>query len=257
MASPQVENGHLTIATELLKELLNKPFTANQMRILFALMSLTYGIGQTKAQVSVYDIQVLTGLQKNRVEQALAGLLNSQVVFKQKLANGTSLMGIVKDYERWEITHLGDKLLRELNDPFMPVDVSYTITSNTTDINETFKTPVDYLLHQVQDKLKLKFSLQAYRIERSKAIKLYELALKATQSQTEALGRILDFLDECSTDAFMSKVRYPFSYMLTGFDQWQRAIPKKPKTVKTDERLTGLRYRYDFKARDWRIARAK
>lgn len=243
MASPQVENGAIQIAHDLYLAILQKPFTGLEYRVIGAIIGLTYGVGKTKAEIKTEDIRYLLGaetsLKTQRINEAINKLLAKGVVFRQMLINGSQLLGIQKDYEKWDILspslqdykyiHIPNKEADKMSAPERLVAYGQKVSS--------FKYS----------------SVGKFRKEKAHAKQLYIAALSHTRSSTAALYLLRDFIDE--NQWMRENAPMMFTYMSSRFGPWLKRIPKKPQDVAQMELATGKRWRYNVSLKSWEEAR--
>lgn len=250
MASPQLEDGHLKIASELHRAIYQQGFTSLERSVIDVVMDLTYGANKGKAEMSIEDIRYMLGnlpnLRTDRLTKAVAKLIENRVLFKQQVSEGKFLLGIQKDYEKWFL---------EGDDKMSSLSSLYKYKANTTQSgqNVTQTTPglfLDYL----QRILDFKYSLKAWKVEYPRAKQLYREALQALRNPTDALYALKDYADYLAEDEwFRENVGFPTSYMLTRFERWLRHQPRKPLSVQSDENALGRRFRYNQKTKNWEV----
>jgi phage replication O-like protein O len=100
MAGPQVEDGYMPIANELLEAILRYPFGKRHLKVLLALMRKTYGYRKKADELSATQIANMTGIPRQHVAQALVELSRMRVVLKQDGKHANSL-SINKNYGQW------------------------------------------------------------------------------------------------------------------------------------------------------------
>jgi len=101
-ASPQCENGYTKIANELFDAIIRTGIPGQEMRIMLAVMRLTYGYGKTKDQISYGQLSKITGIPRPRVIEHVKSLVSKKRL--GSLNNGTRkplTMWINKDYLQW------------------------------------------------------------------------------------------------------------------------------------------------------------
>lgn len=246
MADVQPENGVINVARDLFIAIAQTDMKGLERRVLDAVIYLTYGINQTKAQMTVEDIRYILGASKklrtDRISASLDNLIERKLIFKQQLVNGNFLLGIQKDYEEW----LSDDKLSPLS-----------ITSNTNTINKTcisgdkmstLATP-EKLVRYAMSRSGIKHSLGSYKSELKQAKRLYSRAILETKNGPDAYQLIVDYIEQ---DEWMREnVKMQFTFMSRWFDKWFQQIPVKPKWIREDEELLGTPYWYNVKFKQW------
>ena len=250
MASPQLENGHLKIADSLVVAITRNKFSAVQIRMLLAIMLMTYRVGKTKAEIGIEDMRYATGEKRYTLETALEKLIAQNVVFCQHLKNGGTILGIQKDFDKWQPTvpKIGN------------TNTNVLAVSNikpSKELPKIGKTPPERLLNWVLQDLNLKLSLTAWRKERKVAILLYTKALELAHSPLEALVALKDYYSTNADASFRARVIRPMAYLEPGFEKWFKQIPKKPRSIREDEEVTGYRFRYNHIKHDWEMTGEK
>ena len=96
MANPQLENGHLRLANEIIEALMRTNLSAYQMRILWAIWRKTYAWRKPEDWISNSQLISMTGLRKQHVSRAKKELFERQIVTKSGYK-----MGFNKDYTQW------------------------------------------------------------------------------------------------------------------------------------------------------------
>lgn len=126
MASPQVENGHLKLANEIVEVIARTNLSPYETRILFALWRKTYGWNKKNDVISISQIVSMTSIHKSHVCHALNRLIKRNIVVKIGVARTGNKLQFQKDYTRWielpkqatvartgnTVARTGNKLLR-------------------------------------------------------------------------------------------------------------------------------------------------
>lgn len=248
MASPQVENGAVSIATSLHQAIFQTNFTSLERRVLDIVMYMTYGYSKSKSEMSVHDIRYMLGpVDKNRtdrIQKTLDGLLAKRVLFNQEIGEGRYLVGIQKDYDKWlsEVPK-HDKMSHQSS-----ITNIYTNKQHWGDKMSPSEKLVDYACK----KLNLKLPVKLKSVEMKRAKILYSQLLKHFGEPVPALFFLKDCVDMISEDKYvLENVRFPMAYMANQLDTWLARTPRKTRTVKVDEEITGYRFRYDIKKGRW------
>ena len=100
MANPQIENGFTRIANELLEALSRTRFAGQESRVLLHVIRMTYGYRKKSASIALNDVVAATGMRKERCCEALASLLEREVL-KVEDEDGVRRLSIQTDYEQW------------------------------------------------------------------------------------------------------------------------------------------------------------
>ena len=80
MNSPQLENGYLKLASELVDALASYRIPGEQMQVLWVIIRKTYGYNKKEDKISNSQFCELTGLKKPAVCRAINGLVDKKVV---------------------------------------------------------------------------------------------------------------------------------------------------------------------------------
>lgn len=111
MASPQRENGHIEIATEIWERLTKIRIPGQARQVLDFILRKTYGWNKKTDAISLSQFVGGTGLHKNTVCRALNKLLdmrlitkkgNAKSLFTQKGNDTSVIYGFQKDYDQWQ-----------------------------------------------------------------------------------------------------------------------------------------------------------
>lgn len=101
VASPQVENGHLRLANELLEELITRDFSKRQLKIILLILRLSWACNKKYAVIPNLKDFEACGIIKNNIKKELEILEKARVIYWNKEAN---LFAINKYYEYWTIS---------------------------------------------------------------------------------------------------------------------------------------------------------
>lgn len=96
---PQLEDGHVQIANELYEAIILSPLTLREMRVVMAVIRLTYGWNRKQARVTSGLLAKLTGLHSSRVAKVLSGLIEKRVILRH--GGSRSPISINKHYTEW------------------------------------------------------------------------------------------------------------------------------------------------------------
>jgi phage replication O-like protein O len=99
-ASPQVEDGHVRIANELLDAFISFPFSARQQKIVMAVIRKTYGYNKTEDEIGLTQFVKLTGISMKHVSTVISELVEMKVLFVSQGVHARSIK-LNKDYTAW------------------------------------------------------------------------------------------------------------------------------------------------------------
>lgn len=235
MANPQIEEGHLKVADGIALALCRNDFNGHELRIITAIMLMTYRSYKTKAQISSDDLRYATGIKAYRVAAVLDKLDGLNVIYRQIGTSGVQIIGLQKDWEKW-----GEK--RELNLP---------------QTGRRPRTIPELYLDYIQHEMAFTYTLGRWKREHQAAIDMYTLALDKLHNPTAAAYSLRDFFDEEADLGFRTKVRMPALLLLKSFPRYLRYLPSKPKSVRGDEAFRGVRFRWDSKMGAWQPTKDK
>ena len=114
MASPQIENGYIKIANELMEAFLAYEFTKRQHNIINFIVRLSYGFNRKNAYIPRLCFFQTCGVNKVDIKKELEYLEAANVI---QWNRDYSLFAINKDHEKWEIKrkrHFCKDILDEL-----------------------------------------------------------------------------------------------------------------------------------------------
>lgn len=98
---PQVEDGYTRIANDLLEQVMAAPFTLRELRVVMAVVRLTYGWNRKQARVTGGLLAKLTGLPDTIAAKVLSGLIAKNVVLRH--GGSRSPISLNKHAEEWRL----------------------------------------------------------------------------------------------------------------------------------------------------------
>ncbi|HOG17671.1 MAG TPA: replication protein [Syntrophales bacterium] len=96
MASPQVENGHIDIANEIVEALARTNLSSYQSRILWALWRKTWGWHKKEDWIPLSQFEEMTGISKSHISRTITELKTRNMV-----TNSGNKIAFNKDYTQW------------------------------------------------------------------------------------------------------------------------------------------------------------
>lgn len=97
---PQLENGHVRIANELLDAILAFGFSGRQLHVVLTVMRKTYGYNKKHDDMSASQVGVMCGVSRNHVTETLNQLHEMRVITKRVGEYGC-VIGLNKHYDQW------------------------------------------------------------------------------------------------------------------------------------------------------------
>ncbi len=104
MANPQVENGHLRIATEVWEKIMTSGMPAGELYLVMAVMRKTWGWKKKEEEISLVEFKEMTHQPERTIAHSLHSLVAKNVLIK--VAGGgrgnPSKWSFNKDWETWK-----------------------------------------------------------------------------------------------------------------------------------------------------------
>lgn len=99
-ASPQLEDGFLRIANELMEAILGFGFTHREVLVLMTIIRKTYGYGKKTDDISASQIGEMCNIARQHVTSTLNSLALRNVITKTQGRFG-SIIGVQKNHRKW------------------------------------------------------------------------------------------------------------------------------------------------------------
>ena len=110
MSSPQVENGYVKIANELMEAFARFRISGEARQVLDVILRKTYGFNKKEDAISLSQFTLATGLKKPNICRAIQKLVTMSIIIKND--NDTiSTYRFIKDYSLWK--PLSKKIISE------------------------------------------------------------------------------------------------------------------------------------------------
>lgn len=100
MANPQCEDGYTRIANELLEALCKTRLSGCELRVMFAVLRLTYGYNAKERRILRRQIAEITGIRENNITRAVKSLASKHLITLKK-NGGKWVIEPNKDYDQW------------------------------------------------------------------------------------------------------------------------------------------------------------
>lgn len=100
--TPQIEDGYTRIANELLEALAATKISGSELRMMLAIIRLTYGYNTSEARITANQLSNILGVLPQHIFRTLKDLENGNFIFRN---NGN--IRINKHYKEWNSTKTG------------------------------------------------------------------------------------------------------------------------------------------------------
>lgn len=98
---PQLEDGYTRIANELLEQVMAAPFTLRELRVVMAVIRLTYGWNRKQARVTGGLLEKLTGIHATTCAKVLSSLIEKDVIVRK--GGSRSPVSLNKHADEWKV----------------------------------------------------------------------------------------------------------------------------------------------------------
>ena len=98
MASPQLENGYIRIATELLEAVVRTPLAGRHLRVWLFVLRKTYGFHKKTDKISLSQL-----VKGTRIDRSSICKIVKDLVARRTLAKSKGSYGINKNYDQWVV----------------------------------------------------------------------------------------------------------------------------------------------------------
>ena len=98
--NPRLEDGHTRIANELLEALISYPFGGGELKVLLAVIRLTYGWNRKSCLIRQTTLARLTRLDRRHIQRILTALRQQGVLFRDRTTRPLTYQ-LNKAYQGW------------------------------------------------------------------------------------------------------------------------------------------------------------
>ena len=98
--NPQLEHGHVRIANELLEALIGYPFGGGELKVVLAVIRLTYGWNRKSCSLRQTTLAHLTRLDRRQIQRVLTTLRQQGVLFRDRATRPFTYQ-LNKAYQGW------------------------------------------------------------------------------------------------------------------------------------------------------------
>jgi phage replication O-like protein O len=103
VANPQIEDGHVDIANDIVEALARINLSGREMRCLWVILRKTYGWHKKTDLIALSQFSLMTGLSRQTVCKILRGLLSKKIIGVDKNDNSQiNSYSFIKDFEKWQ-----------------------------------------------------------------------------------------------------------------------------------------------------------
>jgi phage replication O-like protein O len=210
MASPQIENGYIQIATgkddnDLLNAIIKASLNATEYQIVLAVIRKTYGWKKKEDWISWTQLEKMTGKSRVSVYFAIKTLVKKNILVKKTTLGKTNIISLNKHFNTWNILvkktkpvkktkHTSKENLTGLvkkTEPTKETVLKETTTKESIDsltqenlieISNKYQVPLSFVLSKKDD-------LENYCLAHGKKYKNYKAAL-SNWVKKDAMERI-------------------------------------------------------------------
>ena len=154
MANPQLSNGYVRIANELLEAICQLDVSGSEMRILLYIIRRTYGFNKDYAEIPLSEISAAVGMRREHIQKMLKRL-SAKNIIDLRTNSGTrpQTISIVKNYEKWAVELCASCLLQKTA-TVAPTVVQNGNSSVVQNGNSTYKDNKDNIKDNFKDRKK-------------------------------------------------------------------------------------------------------
>jgi len=136
MASPQLENGYVKIANEIMEALAKYRLPGEQRQILDVILRKTYGYCKKEDMISNSQFVKYSGMLKGNVCRAVKGLIDKNIVIKNDNKNIPSYR-FNKNYETWKVLSKKQPVIKKATGVIKKDNKELSKVSTTKEKKET------------------------------------------------------------------------------------------------------------------------
>lgn len=205
MANPQIENGYLKIANELVEQFCKYRLSGEEWLILWTVIKKTYGYNKKQDAISLSQFTQMTGLKRSSVCRGINKLVSKKLLgsLKTETREVTSYY-IIKDYEKWQ--------------PSLKIETSLK--------KETYKRQYNIVYTKLIKTFDLIWNKYPKRVGKKMAIKHFEASVKTKKD--------LDDINKALAN-YLSSKRVLSGYIQNGstwFNNWRDWIDYTEESCK-------------------------
>lgn len=102
MSNPQIENGHIDLANEIVDKLARYRISGEEYQILWTIWRKTYGWHKKDDKISLSQFSIMTDLKRPTVARAIKKLLSKKIIIIKKDNTYINSYRFNKDFDEWQ-----------------------------------------------------------------------------------------------------------------------------------------------------------
>ena len=99
--SPQLESGYTRIANGLLKGILHYPLSGGELKLVLAVIRLTYGWHRKEAVLKIRELALVSGLSQRHAKRLIKSLVRDRVLIRRPVNRAKVVIGLNKEFSTW------------------------------------------------------------------------------------------------------------------------------------------------------------
>ncbi|MFH1645054.1 MAG: replication protein [Candidatus Omnitrophota bacterium] len=122
--SPNLKEGYVRIANDLLDAIAAYPFSAGELKVILYIIRRTYGWNRKKALMTPRSIAITVDLDTRYVKRLIKKLISDKIILKEQVSQ-TTILGLNKRYPQWRLWITLKRVAQE------PLEVNLQDTKNS------------------------------------------------------------------------------------------------------------------------------
>lgn len=162
MSTPQLENGYVRIANEIMEALAKIPISSGNNQILYTILRKTYGFNKKEDRISISQLQKMTGLAKRTVIYCLQNLEAKKLIkIRRKKGRGhrneVNIISFNKNHEEWVVQEksnqyrkaIENRKLQYIKSKEMVVQEKFSGARNSNLVVQETEKKCEFLAHTI------------------------------------------------------------------------------------------------------------
>lgn len=190
MANPQLNNGYLKIANELVEALMRINLSPYEARLLWFIIRKTYGFNKTSDRISLSQFAKATLLDRRNVHRALQSLIQREIIVISRDDRKRISYRVQKDYSKWERSSVKMTRKKGTESNHAVIDRDDRLSSaEMRDVLSTEKSEMSSAEIPTKDILKDKIASLNFSIYEKKKLRSEDLTHEEIQARKQELMR--------------------------------------------------------------------